>query len=651
MKNKIILILTLFFSFFLNYESKSQCVISTSPSCLEVGNNILISVNNAGGGVQVLYNGAPVFQSTNTPFIFTPNNPGSYFIQYSGGFFGPFCSTTIQVTDQPIELSLTNDTTLLCSGGNIDYNSLGISTLNSSGSVSYNWTTSPNNLTWSGLTNFSIPSSETSVILTVTDDSTGCSDSETIYLTYQSTNANASFISSTNTINCPGQILTFTANNINTNLFSYSWEIDGLTVNGGTNGILNANVYPSNNLVDVTLIVTELSNGCTDEEIEILNVNTPDYVAFDLDSITNPLENGYFDQNIGCFTYCSDDSVLIDTFYNVFTNTDGIDSVIINNGFTQQTYDSTTGFNQFYINLSESVNQINITTYFDGVCDSVTIDYCVLFNETLSGLNVNFGTCLSSNLCLGDTVNYFIDPQQFQMPLNGVVHFVIKCDDNNIDSVTWDYDDFNDNTYFVDADCNPITPDVLKIVFPYVYNQSSCGCYFYDDVLGAVYDKYRVIPIFESYCDTIPMTLGLLEYIPPDPTASFVIPDSICPGGIASISNNSDFGCQNSLNPNYQPDNYVDVSPSFYYDWGNCSTSTYIPSEGQYEDQNFISAQNTNIYNSPGTYYIELSAINSCITIDVNDSINVFPPPVSCFTSSKVCHYDTTKFMSYDFLQ
>ena len=126
MKNKIILILTLFFSFFLNYESKSQCVISTSPSCLEVGNNILISVNNAGGGVQVLYNGSPVFQSTNTPFIFTPNNPGSYFIQYSGGFFGPFCSTTIQVTDQPIELSLTNDTTLLCSGGNIDYNSLGI---------------------------------------------------------------------------------------------------------------------------------------------------------------------------------------------------------------------------------------------------------------------------------------------------------------------------------------------------------------------------------------------------------------------------------------------------------------------------------------------------------------------------------------------
>ena len=42
-------------------------------------------------------------------------------------------------------------------------------------------------------------------------------------------------------------------------------------------------------------------------------------------------------------------------------------------------------------------------------------------------------------------------------------------------------------------------------------------------------------------------------------------------------------------------------------------------------------------------------AINSCITIDVNDSINVFPPPVSCFTSSKVCHYDTTKFMSCDF--
>ena len=88
-----------------------------------------------------------MFQSTNTPFIFTPNNLEFILFNILGDFFGPFCSTTIQVTDQPIRLSLTNDTTLLCSGGNIDYNSLGISTLNSSGSVSYNWTTSPNNLT------------------------------------------------------------------------------------------------------------------------------------------------------------------------------------------------------------------------------------------------------------------------------------------------------------------------------------------------------------------------------------------------------------------------------------------------------------------------------------------------------------------------
>ena len=126
----------------------------------------------------------------------------------------------------------------------------------------------------------------------------------------------------------------------------------------------------------------------------------------------------------------------------MFTNTSGIDTVIIDNGFTQEIYTASQGFNNFFINVSESVYNIYVTTIFQGNCPPVTTTYDVLYNQTVGGLNVNFGTCSQSNLCIGDTVNYFIDPQQFQMSLNAVVHFVVKCNDNNIDTITWNYNDF-----------------------------------------------------------------------------------------------------------------------------------------------------------------------------------------------------------------
>ncbi len=240
--------------------------------------------------------------------------------------------------------------------------------------------------------------------------------------------------------------------------------IDGVLQSGGVNGILTSNILPNGSTVNVSLFVEDNSNGCIVQSTNSLNTSNPDYVAFNTSLITNPLESGFFDDNIGCFTYCSNDSVYIDTFFNVFNNTIGIDYVVIDNGFTQQTV--TNNFDTFQVNLSESVSSISITTYFTGGCDSITVNYCILYNQNISGINVNFGSCLSSNLCIGDTVKYFIDPQQFQMSLNGLVHFVIKCDDNNIDTVTWQYSDFQQNTYDVDADCNPLTPDVDEDCFP-----------------------------------------------------------------------------------------------------------------------------------------------------------------------------------------
>ena len=106
---------------------------------------------------------------------------------------------------------------------------------------------------------------------------------------------------------------------------------------------------------------------------------------------------------------------------------------------------------------------------------------------SLSGINFSFGVSWNNST---DT---------FQMPTNGFIHFVIK-DDNNIDTVVWDYNDVS-NTYFVDIDFNPLTPDELKIIYFF----SECGCLINDPIVGSIFDQYIINPIFISVCDTIPI--------------------------------------------------------------------------------------------------------------------------------------------------
>ena len=98
------------------------------------------------------------------------------------------------------------------------------------------------------------------------------------------------------------------------------------------------------------------------------------------------------------------------------------------------------------------------------------------------------------------------------------------------------------------------------------------------------------------------MTLGLTVYVPPIPTAEFTIIDSVCPPATISMYNNSDFGCQNSLNPNYNPSNalYGVLNPTFYYDFGNCVDSVNVPTQTQYLSNSFQTISNT--YNNAGIY-------------------------------------------------
>ena len=616
-----------------SFKSEGQCNLTYTPTnCLQVGAVITFNNISAGGGVIEDPNGYSI--GIVPPQLYPLNFNGTYTVT---GWFGGACNYTIEVVDQPINLSLSTNSTTVCINGSIDYSSLGINITNDIGNVTYYWEL-PNGQNWTGLTPFPIPTGQNNVTLTITDNATGCSDSETISLSYHTTNANASFVPSTNTITCPGQSVTFTANNINTSLYSYSWEVDGSVVSGGSNGILNTNIYPNGNNVDVTLIVTD-TNGCFDTDPQTFNSTIPNYVALDT-SGTN------FNSQTDYFYYCfQTDSLIVVTLFNLFTNTTGIDSVIIYNGFTQEIYTSIQGFDEFYVNISESVYNITVTTIHSGGCPPTTITYDVLYTKILN-FTTSWSQQINNNICKNDTVNYLIDPQIFQMPLNAKINFYIICDNSNTDTIIWNSDSVINNTDLFDHDNDSLTPKINYIVFKYLFDTTSCGC-VWSNGQSLVYDKYRIWPIITTSCgDTLSNTLGEETYIPPDPTAYFEVPDSMCPGATATIINESDFGCQNSLNPSYQPGNYNLVSPTFYYDWGNCSRSTYTPTQSQYQSNNFISASNTHTYNNPGIYHVELSAINSCDTATFDTTITIFPKPEVFFTADSVCLDLITPFTS-----
>ena len=252
------ILFTVLFSLFFNIESKGQCSdsIISNVSCYTIGTNPIFSTLNGTMGAWWIYDASgnlmysyipgqfgtpPPINSINYSFL----TQGEYLIEMSTGGWTP-CDyqLTIYVTNQSLDLSLSTNSTTICSGGSIDYSSLGINITNVTGNVTYYWEL-PNGQSWTGLTPFPIPTGQNNVILTITDDATGCSDSATISLSYQSTNANASFVSSVNTVSCPGESVIFTANNINTSLYSYSWMIDGVLQSGGVNGILTSNILPN----------------------------------------------------------------------------------------------------------------------------------------------------------------------------------------------------------------------------------------------------------------------------------------------------------------------------------------------------------------------------------------------------------------------
>ena len=153
--------------------------------------------------------------------------------------------------------------------------------------------------------------------------------------------------------------------------------------------ILTSNIYSNSNEVEVNLQVIDNQTGCLVNEFFYITVNTStNYVDVNTD-IQETDDNG-FDEGFNSFWYCSPDSVTIDTLYNIFSDTTGIDSVLIDLGVagSQMYYDSD-GYEYFIITVSEPVSQITITSFTQGGCPPTIITYGILYNQEINAGNVN----------------------------------------------------------------------------------------------------------------------------------------------------------------------------------------------------------------------------------------------------------------------
>ena len=106
---------------------------------------------------------------------------------------------------------------------------------------------------------------------------------------------------------------------------------------------------------------------------------------------------------------------------------------MIDNGFSQQTI--TSNFSSFFIDISELTSEISITTYFTDSCPPITLTYNIVYNLDFYNIAQSFAMESNIDLCRGDTVDYFIDPDVFIMPINAEIHFSIICDSINTEVI------------------------------------------------------------------------------------------------------------------------------------------------------------------------------------------------------------------------
>jgi hypothetical protein len=519
------ILLSVLFSLLFSFESKGQCVEADAyiPPCIVVGDPVTFlntSIDNTVpssicDSLQTTeyeweiedwngnYSWDTITVGTNTN-INHPGFPASgwYTLTLDPDVPGPNNNCCINTTngtpDIEIDFYVTNnsvsiqtiDTITICGGNPIDTSNINLTIFNSSNNVSFSWVTIPNGSPVGGTSSGNISSTETAIVLTVTDDATQCSDSDTITLSFLPTSITTpTVIIDPDSAVCAGNTINFYVDSPDTTLFSYEWDIQGQTYNGDS---INTSLFPTipnvNENISVDLIITEDSSGCS--EIFSYNISISGTPFIDLDISNNNGSLTGWDSTLQVFLVCDISNALVNlTFGNsTLTSNQNYDSIIFYWPDTIEIIDSNHilyPFNSgqnishlFYENWPD--NSFSITAFNNGC--SFTTNYDVVIGSNLNTPALEMGFLSGTNCTNNNTI--FYESLLENIGLNDSLIWRVFCGTDTIYTEIWGFTEF-DSAYSI----NPIPGQNDSVhIFEFDFPESSCDC----DLPPATQDEYLV---------------------------------------------------------------------------------------------------------------------------------------------------------------
>ncbi|MDA9808330.1 PKD domain-containing protein, partial [Flavobacteriales bacterium] len=657
LKKYIYILLAVLFSLFFSFESKGQCVVANVdiPDCIEIGElvtflNISIDNNVCTNFQSTEYdweiqsaNGAYYWDTTTVGVSINVNPPiflttGQYFIYLDPkipGQNGPCCPNTsnsesdiflsFYVTDNPIIVEI-DSITSICSGSSLDYNNIGLVVNNEVGSVSYSWEIFPIG-SWNGLNPYVIPDNTDSIQLTVTDNTTGCTDTETIIIESQQTAITTPTIFFNPDTACAGTPISFYIDTPNTTQLSYEWLIQGV---GYTGDSVSTSLIPSTPNVGentiIYLIITEDSTDCQETFNETVTIASTPFI--EIDTTLTPWDSELNGFN-ACFGTTFGNQTQL-TFYN--TNPSLIvDSILVEFPDTTLTFGSS-GFSSFEYLFTQDNNIIFTVTPYNNGC-YLTNEYKIFVTggTPFSEIGLDY---FQEGFC-EDSTNIFapraplLNEYITQLGPNDILKWEVSCGSSIIDEIIWNNDSVVDNI-------QTLPNGDTGTVFSYNFNDNSCGCTLYP----VTEDKYIIKLTWIDYCDNEQDVFKSIQVVDPV-EAAFEIDSSACVGDSIIFNNLSFAGCD-STNSTIDSTNYY-----FIWDFGDCFIRTDIVYGNTTTGNGVDFPDASHAYTQAGIYDVTLTAISLCGETDTTSQITVYPPPNVSFTfTDTICDNDLVSFNS-----
>ncbi len=606
--------------------SSGQCVGINFDNCPTLDSTAIITSNTSFALWTVIDPSAATIVG---PYDYSPSQSITFDLVGEYRFIIQEIGSPCQVADTfaiiidsiPLNIQTLNAVTL-CEGDLLDTTDINLSISNGTGNLFFTWETQPNNYIYSGISTLNIPNTETSILLTVTDQLTGCADTSNISLNYISTNIQPPIFSYTPNNACAGTPIECIVTNSNNLLYNYIWEIqDDIYFGDSITAILSPVL---NDSVPIIINITEINNGCEISFFDTINIGTTPIITLDTNYTAWDVNNQGFILCNG--NYISSSVTEINLQFNSTISV--IDSIIINwgDGIDETLTQPYNLLNHGYNNANNYV--LTLSPYYNGC--SFTTAYNVLGGSSIDTINGGGLQYLTQTACQDSSTWFYLNDQNnnpiINIGPNDSIIWTIYCDyPHDAEIIRWAQADLDSNLSFLPNNIFSYQIPVLQ----HDFNDNSCGC---NPPLPGN-EQYYITAEIIKYCSV--NNIGFATFVtieaPVDPI--FSIPDTLCEGEPYHFQNNASSGCDGQSLSAY--------SDSVFFTWnfGDCIIRDTSTASYPFPDI-------WHSYELPGTYDIVLNAESYCGSASSESIIIVMPLPNVSFTTTEVCLNDTNFFTS-----